>query len=60
MSLDTTPKKEYVKPSMTEVKLVVDEAVFAACKSATSGGRYDAACTGRLWGISLRCNAEGS
>lgn len=62
MSNDVTTGKrdEYCKPEITEVKFVVDEAVFAGCKTPSSGGQWDNVCSGTVWGTNVRCSTSGS
>ncbi len=43
--MNDQPKKPYIKPEVTQVPLRPDEAVLAACKTASSTGPVSAACS---------------
>ena len=43
--MNDKPKKQYLRPEVTQVPLRPDEAVLGACKSASVAGPVAAACT---------------
>ena len=45
--METNKKKLYQKPEIQEVKLVPEEAVLTACKTATGRGTSALSCTRR-------------
>jgi len=53
--METTLKKDYAKPSISEVKLRPEEAVLGNCKNASSAGPISSSCT-----IPTPCSTIGS
>jgi len=52
---ETTRKKSYAKPSISEVKLRVEEAVLGNCKITGQGGPLATGCTS-----TVQCNSLAS
>lgn len=60
MTAEKNDKKiPYEKPQVSFVKFVVDEMVFANCKTTNSGGQYNNVCW-LTWWTAGSCQSSGS
>lgn len=57
--METNKKRHYEKPQLQEVKLVPEEAVLAACKTASGRGTTARSCSSSTR-CSRRTSANGS
>jgi len=57
--METNKKRHYEKPQLQEVKLVPEEAVLAACKTASGRGTTTRSCSSSTR-CSRRTSANGS
>ncbi len=52
--MNDKPKKQYLRPEVTQVPLRPDEAVLGACKNHSSSGPVSSSCT------TLHCQSHSS